>query len=185
MRRSITAIACVIIAVLFSSCSRKANPISSPEISPPNIIAGDETEGLEAVPENSGIKISNPYKKFATIKEAVESLKFVAKVPLWLPDGYEPEIISVINSKTLDIIYTDGDNRINFRTAEDDTDLSGDNVTYPEVKTGEAAGENITTKGDNGMINVALWTCGTVCFSLRFDDPVSMDILAEIIGSVQ
>lgn len=82
-------------------------------------------------------QIPNPFVEYKSIDDATKALFFNPVTPKYIPGDYKIDEITVMDNSLLQIIYTDGNNCIYYRTARKTGDISGDYNVYEvnEVKT--------------------------------------------------
>ena len=83
------------------------------------------------------------------------------------------------------MIYTDGVHTITYRTAQLDTDISGDYNRYETTERRTIHGLNITLKGNGGNFSNVSWEQDGVRFSIYADGGLGEDAMEQIIQSIQ
>ncbi|MEG1050317.1 MAG: hypothetical protein RSE24_07240, partial [Oscillospiraceae bacterium] len=63
--------------------------------------------------------------------------------------------------------------------------VSGNYTEYPETHTLEIDKVTANTRGDKGLVNVAIWTQGEFSFSASFDAPQDKETVTELIGQIK
>ncbi|MGG0797338.1 stalk domain-containing protein [Brevibacillus laterosporus] len=132
----------------------------------------------------ASIGLPNPLVNYSTLDEARKAVGFTFAVPATLPDGYQMKDITVISNSLAKISYSKGDNHIAYRTAKENTDISGDYNVYDKVKPITVGNTKITVKGKGDSINLATWTKDGTSFSLSFDVPINEKTLSTIIEGI-
>jgi hypothetical protein len=127
----------------------------------------------------------NPLVKYNTLDEARKAVGFNFAVALALPEGYEMKDVMVISNKLAEVFYMKGDNRILYRTAMGNDDISGDYIVYDKVKTVTVGNIEVIAKGNGDSINLATWIKEGVSFSLSFGEAVNEKELSTIIESIK
>lgn len=127
-------------------------------------------------------QIPNPLVGYETVAEAQAAAGCVFTMPE-LPAGYAQESVSVISGAVVQVVFTDGSGIITFRAAAGDEDISGDYTVYSDVYTAQAAGIQVTMKGNGGAISAALWQDGGRTCSLHLSQAMAeADVAAMIAG---
>lgn len=180
-------VAALMAVAALPACTNKAADISnqteaavqtSPVVqSTPNAAKSGET--------SSSAEIPNALVKYDTLDEARKAAEFNFGIPATLPDGYQMKDIVVIHNDLAEILYLKGDNRILYRTAKGDSDISGDYNDYANVNAITVENFKATVKGNGDSISLVTWSKDGVSFSLSFDDPVNQASLSTIIESIQ
>lgn len=130
-------------------------------------------------------QIPNPLVEYNSLDEAQKAVGYTFATPKAVPDGYQIKNIIVISNDLAEIFYTKGDSTILYRTAKSNTDISGDYTVYDAVSTITIGNAEVTVKGSNACINLAVWSKDGVSYSLSFTQAVSEKELSTIIQSIQ
>lgn len=129
-------------------------------------------------------QIPNPFVSYENIDAAKKALSFNPSVPSYIPTGYEIDEISVIEDNFLQIIYNnDKGERICYRTAKSNEDISGDYNTYANEKKITIGDCEITVRG-NENISGAVWISKDITYSILSDKELSEKEIKEIITSL-
>jgi len=64
-------------------------------------------------------------------------------------------------------------------------DISGDYNDYSEINRIYINNLDVTTKGNNGKISVAIWTNNGYTFAITTNNPISTDLLLDIIINIK
>lgn len=81
-------------------------------------------------------------------------------------EGYEERAITAIENDMIQVLYLHGDDEICVRKAAGDEDCSGDYNAYSEEKTVTVGDREVTLRGNNGKVMVAVWTEGGYSYSI-------------------
>jgi hypothetical protein len=130
------------------------------------------------------IGVTNPFEYYGNIGELKGALPFEFKTPGKIPPEYKIEGISVIAGKTAQIIYSDGTDTVTFRAASGNEDISGDYSEYSVILTEKVSDTEVTFKGNDEMIFLAVWQDDSCSYSLSFSGGTSLEIITEIIQSL-
>ena len=118
--------------------------------------------------EDSGAtQIPNPFVTCETMEDAVQLAGFDFAIPETLPEGYSKSVILAIEKQMIEVDYTkDAEQEIYIRKAAGKDDISGDYNDYPQKSTVTIDGIEVTFKGNNDLVNVALWQAGDYSFAI-------------------
>lgn len=131
------------------------------------------------------VQIPNPFVPYENIDAVKKVLSFNPSVPLYVPTGYEIDEITAIEDDFLQIIYNnDKDERICYRTAKSNEDISGDYNDYTDIETVTINNNNVTVKGDNNLYHNASWFTEDEAFSVYSDNGIEKNIMIDIVKSV-
>lgn len=146
-------------------------------------------------------QIPNPFVECATLEEAAGLAGFTLSVPDTV-EGYAYRQIFAIKNELLEVVYTNEDRSSEaeelseteadyefkdfcVRKGTGNEDISGDYNEYPETNTISAGDLQITTKGNDGKVNVAIWTDGEYSFSIVTGNALTNDTLQDIITKIK
>lgn len=122
--------------------------------------------------KSDSTQIANPFVEYKTIAEAAAASGIELTLPSNIPAGYSLEYVSAIKGELIQASYTTGgDNAstILFRKGAGKDDISGDNNSYKETATEKIGSVNVTLKGSDGKVNVAVWTDGSYSYAIDID----------------
>lgn len=138
---------------------------------------------------NNGVsqqqQIINPCVNYSDLDSAEEAMGYDIMLPQSLPDGYKKMNITVISNELLSIDYTNDINEITYRTAQGSEDISGDFNIYTAEKTIKIKDINVTLKGNNDKINLAIWKTEGQTFSINDINGLSENEVIKIIENVE
>ena len=160
-----------------AACTQNAKPSVQPETPAQEETVSDSTQ------------IPNPWETCDTQSDAAQ----VAGFDLTAPDeisGTSTKSYQVMNSEDGEIIfeidYTSGEERTAYvRKAPGAEDISGDYNDYAETNTVDVGGSSVTMKGNDGLMNLAVWTNGDYSYALNLTNSVSQDELAALVAEIQ
>jgi hypothetical protein len=134
--------------------------------------------------ENSGQAEGSPFVNAKGIAELKKAVSFTLFIPKNLPSGYKIDDTSVITGEVAQIIYSDGSNKIIFRTARGSDDISGDYTSYEKSDVVRIGDTTATLKGNNLSINLVIWIKDGCSYSLTFSLGVEKDTAVSIIENM-
>lgn len=152
------------------------------------------------------IKSPTSIIEYKTLEEAINACGFKFSTPDTIV-GYENKQYSVINDKTIQITYYNAkklesisekdlenitfdsfnanQHILSIRKAYGTEDISGDYTNYSETNKIYINTLEVTTRGDNGKINVAIWTNNEYTFAVTTNNPINTDLLSDIINNTK
>lgn len=118
-------------------------------------------------------QLPNPMVAWDTLEEAEEAVGFA--LPDWKGlEGREIQEVFVIGGELLEVRYEDG---LTCRMARGTQDVSGDYQVYAEETTRTVDGRDVTLKGEDGTVSLAVWNDGTYTWSLSWAEGVAPETL--------
>ncbi len=197
MKKLIALTLCTAMTLAMAACG--ANP--KEEIP---MIGGDPAT-WEPVTINDA-EIPSPITEYEALAEAVKAAGFEFSVPDTIP-GYENRQFMTIGQETIQAIYSNEDelsqlsddelndvnweemnftsNALCIRKSVGSDDISGDYNEYTEINTISVNNLEVTTKGNEGTVNVALWTNNGYTFAITTNNSMSSEQISELIKSIQ
>lgn len=152
------------------------------------------------------VEIPSPFTDCESLEEAVQIAGFDFSAPDTV-EGYSQKHIMAVENECVQIIYTNEDKysemsdedlnnvdwkEMNFerddlliRKAVGNEDASGDYNEYSEINTAAVGGLQVTMKGNNGKINVAIWTNSDYTFAIVTSSAISSDEMIELITNTK
>ena len=128
-------------------------PVDGAATTTEDIVIGDNTQ------------IPNPFVDCDTLADAAALAGFDIIVPDSV-DGYEERTVTAVENDMIQVMYLHGDDEICVRKAAGDEDCSGDYNAYSEEKTVTVGDREVTLRGNNGKVMVAVWTEGGYSYSI-------------------
>ena len=126
-----------------------------------------ESPETPVISAQEGEQIPNPWKEYTSVKDAENAVGFSVKLPKKIR-GYTKDMIQAVDGLVLQVFYKSGDKEILIRKAlvSQGKDISGDYNVYTDVYQVKAFGEEVTLKGNDGRVDLALWTLGEYSYSV-------------------
>ena len=72
--------------------------------------------------------------------------------------GYDGRVIHAIDGELIQVVFDSEDNTIVMRKSLGTDDISGDYTEYAETTAAQLGELDVTLKGADGKVNVAIWT---------------------------
>lgn len=132
------------------------------------------------------IGMPNPFTDHDTLEEAEKEAGF----PIQVPDeigGVSASAFRNLGQELLEVIYYQGDQEVaRVRKGTGVEDVSGDYREYSEVKTEALEGREVTFKGDDGKVVLAIWNDGTYAYSMSVEETeISQEEMATLVKGIQ
>lgn len=172
--KKLIAITMCIMTLSLTACGNTTSAKENPQKQTKSEVSAQET-----------VQIPNPFVDCKTIEEAEEIAGFKAPVPERMPDGYTQAAIRAVEQYLIELIYENGEKSIRIRKGKGSGDISGDYNTYKENNTGTIGKYQVSTKGDDQKVSVAVWEDGEYSFAVLADPAVSSSEVSDIISSIQ
>ena len=132
----------------------------------------------------AAVQIPNPFTDHATLAEAAEAAGFPMSAPDAL-DGCPRRVIQTMDGEMIQVFYGDGGGGVCIRKASGSGDISGDYNQYAQTGTVEVRGCAVTTRGENGLIMVAIWEDGGYTYAITSHEGMGAAALAALVRSVK
>ncbi len=126
---------------------------------------GATTTTTEDILIGDNTQIPNPFVDCETLADAVALAGFDIIVPDSV-DGYEERAITAKENDMIQVLYLHGDDQVCIRKAVGEEECSGDYNAYSEEKTVTVGDKEVTLRGNNGKVMVAVWSEGGYSYSI-------------------
>lgn len=134
-------------------------------------------------PESSGTQLANPFVQCDTLEAAAETAGFEMTAPETV-EGYSEKAISAIKESLIKVSYSNGTDSLTIRKGKSSEDISGDYNQYEENGTLDIDGLSLTIKGNDGKINVAIWSADDYSFSITSSEGLTSDQASELVKEI-
>lgn len=164
-------IMCAATMLSMAACGDKENKTIGAETTGQTVAESEEkipTDGAAAAQEiliGDNTQIPNPFIDCDTLADAAALAGFEITVPDSV-DGYEERAITAMENDMIQVLYLHGDDEICIRKAAGEEECSGDYNEYSEEKTVTVGDREITLRGNNGRVMVAVWTEGGYSYAI-------------------
>ena len=128
-------------------------------------VDGTATTITEDIVIGDNTQIPNPFTDCDTLADAAALAGYGIIVPDSV-DGYEERAITAVENDMIQVMYLHGDDEICVRKAVGEEECSGDYNAYSEEKTVTVGEKEVTLRGNNGKVMVAVWTEGGYSYSI-------------------
>ena len=126
---------------------------------------GATTTTTEDILIGDNTQIPNPFVDCETLADAAALAGFDIIVPDSV-DGYEERAITAMENDMIQVLYLHGDDQVCIRKAVGEEECSGDYNAYSEEKTVTVGDKEVTLRGNNGKVMVAVWSEGGYSYSI-------------------
>lgn len=136
-------------------------------------------------------QIPNPWESYDTADAAANAAGFTLTAPEAI-SGSSAKTYQVMNSGDGEVIFAilfeteaDGERAAYIRKAPGADDISGDYNDYAETETLDVNSRSVTMKGNDGLVNLALWTDGGYSYALNVSEGLSRSDIAALVAEIQ
>ena len=171
MKKSISLLLCLLMALSLSACGKQAVPAVSTDSD------GDTPDG--------GASMVNPWLDYDSPEEAIAAVGFSVTAPEEV-EGFDAPVYRVMNGELLEVLYPCADGELRIRKAAGEEDISGDYNTYAETQTVSTPGEDgvVTMKGDGDTVSCATWCSGAYTYSVTARPGVDVLTMTDLVNTV-
>lgn len=148
---------------------------------PPKQISGQAAEG-------DSQQIPDPFEDCKTIAEAEKTAGFTLALPEKLPEGYVQKSIQAIKNDMIQVFYENGEKELLIRKAKGKEDISGDYNKYSENNTITVGSLQVSTRGNDGKVQVATWVKGEYAYSISagYDDAgLDTAVISDLVRGIR
>lgn len=149
---------------------------------------------LNTDPLNKGdnsAQMPNPFTEYTSMDEAAAAAGFHLTLPK-SAEEYADRAIQVLSAGSnpmLEVICRTGDgkNELRIRKAAGSEDISGDYTQYAESNTVSVGKLQVTMKGENGQVRLAVWTNNGYTYSVGIyaESGISRKDMTNLVTAVQ
>ncbi|MBR5742864.1 MAG: hypothetical protein IKX85_03600 [Clostridia bacterium] len=126
-------------------------------------------------------KTENPLVEYGCDEGSLENAEKDVGFKLAFPESLKPDQFIVISGQILEIRFDAG----YIRKAEGSDDISGDWNEYAEITEKQIGGKDVTLKGFDGKIYLAIWTDGGYTYCVGMQDGAAEDAMASYVEAVK
>lgn len=132
------------------------------------------------------VGMPNPYTDNDTLEEAEKNAGFSIQMPDKI-GGVSATAFRNLGQKMLEIIYYNGEQEVaRIRKSQENADNSGNYVGYSEIKNEKIGGLDVSLKGNDGKVVLAIWNDGAYSYSISVDEQgVSLDEMTALVEAVK
>ena len=136
-------------------------------------------------------QIPNPWESYDTADAAANAAGFTLTAPEAI-SGSSAKTYQVMNSGDGEVIFeilfetgADGERAAYICKASGTDDISGDYNDYAETETLDVNSRSVTMKGNDGLVNLALWTDGGYSYVLNVSEGLSQSDMIALVAEIQ
>ena len=129
--------------------------------------------------ENTQMK--NPIVEYGMDADSLKTAQEAVGFKMTVPQSVKAENYIVISGKTLEIDFDGG----YIRKAKGSGDISGDYNDYTDVEVKNVNGKEVTLKGNNGKIMLAIWVDGDYTYCIGMPAGVSEADMISYVNTIQ
>lgn len=139
----------------------------------------------EQIPEES-VGMPNPFTDNVTLEEAEKNAGFSIQVPDKIGE-FPATAFRNLDQDMLEVIYDNGDQEVaRIRKGTGLEDISGDYTKYSEIKQEKISDQDVTLKGNDGKVVLAIWSDGAYSYSVSLGEQgVSLDEMTALVEAVK
>ena len=135
--------------------------------------------------QSENVQIPSPFTDCDTLQDAASVAGFEVILPASIA-GYAQDRIQVIDKNMIQVFYVDdAENVILIRKAVGSEDISGDYNTYTQEETTAVGNTDVLMKGNDGLIDLAVWTSGEYTYSVSVHNGITSASMADLIAEIQ
>ena len=118
--------------------------------------------------------------------EAEKNAGFSIQVPDQI-SGVSAAAFRNLGQKMLEVIYYNGEQEVaRIRKSQENADNSGNYVGYSEIKNEKVGGMDVSLKGNEGKVVLAIWSNGAYSYSISVNEQgVSLEEMTALIEAVK
>ena len=148
--------------------------------------AGQEKNDSTAQHPEDFVGMPNPFADNATLEEAEKNAGFSIQVPDQI-SGVSAAAFRNLDQKMLEVIYYNGEQEVaRIRKSQENADNSGNYVGYSEIKNEKVGGMDVSLKGNEGKVVLAIWSNGAYSYSISVNEQgVSLEEMTALIEAVK
>ena len=173
------ALALALAAVPLSACGSSASDAPS--------AAGNATETEAATgEEGESAYVANPFIDCDSAYAAAQLAGFEVTFPEAVP-GYSERLYQAIEGEMAQCLYYEGDfdTKVLIRKAVDDGtgDVSGDYGEYGQTTSATVGDVDVTERGDDGLVHVAIWVRDGYAFAIDTDEGLEPEVIEQLVAA--
>lgn len=179
-KKTVLAVIAMIMVMSFTACGNSEEAVSS-----------GKSAANEAISDST--QVENPFTEVDSLAEAEKMTGFSMEVPEAMSD-YPDMTIRVMDSRMIEVIYENHaqeteenrDEGFRIRKEKGSDDISGDYREYASTSTEMIDGSEVTFRGEDDTVSVAVWTSDGYSYAVDAEDhPLTVQEMTEIVESVK
>ena len=155
-----------------------------------NALLGNQ-EGTVALEDNTimirtdSTELANPFVSCATLAEAEQIAGFSMKLPDRIPNWVQQTAIRAVDSNLIEVTYEGQGRELMIRKGAGSEDISGDYNSYDSQKTVTVDGCQVTVKGEDGKMAVAVWTRDGYTYAVSAAPGMALEDLTALSAAIR
>lgn len=133
---------------------------------------------------DNGVQIPSPFADHDTLEDAAKAVGFDLAVPEKVDDSPR-QGIQTMDGEMIQVFYGDEDQEVCIRKAPGGEDISGDFSSYAQVREMSINRTDVTMKGENDLVCLAIWTSGGYTYSISIRGGMSGAGMAALVRLVK
>jgi hypothetical protein len=167
MKKLIAITLCAVMAISFTACANNSPSKDNPQ--------------KQAI--GSSVEIPSPFVDCNTMDDAGKIAGFTLTIPETMPKGYALKLIQAVENDMVQVFYENGEKEIIIRKAKSSKDISGDHNEYKESNTMTVDSLKVSTRGNDGKVNVATWSDGEFTYEI-LSESLDSTAISDMISSM-
>lgn len=139
---------------------------------------------VSSTSESNTVTIANSFEEFDNLNDAMDFAGFDISTPDSVGELNRSVIRASKEDKIIEIIYGDEEHNIHIRKGSDEGDISGNFNKFAEENAVDIDGLAVTMKGNNGKINIALWSKDGYAYSIDSSDTLDKVAITDLVKIV-
>lgn len=175
-QKLILSLVCAATIFSFTACTspNKTNTITN---------TSTASTSTEIPASDNNVQIPNPWVDCSSLEDAAKLAGFSLQVPEQI-DNYPDILIQSIEKEIIQVIYQNDTSSIMIRKGVGMDDISGDYNEYNESSTETINEHQVTEKGNDGKVYLAIWSDSDYAYSISTPGMTS-DEVAAIIAQIK
>lgn len=150
------------------------------------VACGGSGSGEAATGEKEEAETTNVANPFVDCESAYEASQ-IAGLEVTFPEsvpGYSERFYQAIEGELVQCFYSEGESKVLIRKAVDDGsgDISGDYNEYGKTSKVSVGDVEVTERGDDGLVYVAIWTRGEYAFAIDADEGLAPEVIEQLVA---
>lgn len=171
-QKLILSLICIATIFSFTACSTSNKTVSNNDSS--TISTSTETQASD-----NHVQIPNPWVDCSSLEDAARFAGFSLQAPEQI-DNYPDILIQSIEKEIIQVIYQNDTSSITIRKGVGLDDISGDYNEYNESSTETINEHQVTEKGNDGKVYLAIWSDGDYSYAVSTPGMTSDEVTAII-----
>lgn len=142
-------------------------------------------EDNRIVIQTKSAELANPFVSCKTVAEAEQIAGFSLKLPDQIPNWIDQMTIQAVDSVMIEVVCGGQGRELVIRKSAGSEDISGDYNPYDREKTVTVGGCQVTIKGTDDKVAVAVWTQGGYTYAVCAAPGIELRDLTALAAAIQ